>query len=96
MTGGKHVILAPPSETSRLYHRRGLASDVVDLADDERLAAFPLAGEALTFEVDLHAGELLYVPLGWWLQATALDAGTSIAFTGFRWPNEGQGAFPQD
>ena len=96
VTGGKRMILAPPSETSRLYHRRGLASDVVDLADDERLAAFPLARGALTFEVDLEAGDVLFVPRGWWRLATALDTGAAVAFTDFRWPNEGQGAFPQD
>jgi len=96
VSGAKKVILAPPSETSRLYHRQGLVSDVHDIADDDRLAAFPLAREALTFEVDLAAGELLFVPVGWWHQATALDDGAAVAFTNFRWPNEGQATYPQD
>ncbi len=94
--GAKRVVLVPPSETGRLYHRRGLVSDVVDIADEARLDAFPLAREAIAFEVDLQAGDLLFVPLGWWHQSTALDTGAAASFTDFRWPNEGQGAFPQD
>lgn len=96
VAGQKRVILAPPSETGRLYHRRGLVSEVVDIADEERLAVFPLARDAMTFDVDLQAGDLLFVPLGWWNQSTALDTGAAASFTDFRWPNEGQAAYPQD
>ncbi|MFN3389871.1 MAG: cupin-like domain-containing protein, partial [Allosphingosinicella sp.] len=96
VSGAKLAILAPPSETGLLYHRRDLVSDVLDIADEERLAAFPLAREAMTFEVDLQAGDVLFLPIGWWHQTTALDAGAAVAFTDFRWPNEGQAAFPKD
>lgn len=94
--GSKFLILAPPSEAARLYHRRDFVSDVVDIADEERLRAFPLARSAMTFEVELQAGDALFVPLGWWHQATALDSGEAVAFTAFRWPNERQDMFPQD
>ncbi|MFN3727212.1 MAG: DUF6065 family protein [Allosphingosinicella sp.] len=96
VSGAKLAILAPPSETGLLYHRRDLVSDVLDIADEERLAAFRLARAAMTFEVDLQAGDVLFLPLGWWHQATSLDEGAAIAFTDFRWPNEGQAAFPKD
>lgn len=96
VSGAKRVVLAPPSETARLYHRHGLVSDVQDIADEERLAAYPLARDAMTFELDLRAGELLFVPLGWWHQTTALEEGAAVAFTNFRWPNEGQATYPKD
>ncbi|WP_166041321.1 DUF6065 family protein [Sphingosinicella sp. YJ22] len=95
LEGAKRVILAPPSETGRLDHRRGFASEMVDVTDDARLAAFPAARDSMTFEVDLETGDLLFVPRGWWHQATALDSGAAVAFTGFHWPNEGQADFPQ-
>jgi hypothetical protein len=34
------------------------------------------------------AGEILFVPLGWWHQVKALDFSMTITYTNFVWPND--------
>lgn len=94
LVGARQIILLPPSATGRLYAADGLTSAVEDIMDEERLARFPLAGGAETHEIVLAAGEILYLPVGWWWQATALDDGAAVAYADFRWPNAGHAAFP--
>ena len=94
--GSKRLVLLPPSETPRLYNRRHVFSDVHDITDPDRLDRYPLARDAISFEVDLEAGDLLFIPLGWWHQVTALDFSVTLTYTDFRWPNEGHRSFPAD
>jgi len=96
IVGAKRVILLPPSETPRLYNHRHVFSAVHDITDEGQLARYPLARGAELVEVDLAAGDLLYVPLGWWHQVTALDFSVTLTYTNFRWPNEGSDSFPED
>jgi hypothetical protein len=92
--GSKRIVLVPPSESSKLYNSAHVFSDVHDITDPERLKQFPLAAEARSYEVDLEEGELLYIPLGWWHQVTALDFSVTLTYTNFRWPNLGHDSFP--
>jgi hypothetical protein len=39
---------------------------------------------------------LLFVPIGWWHQVTALDFSVTLTYTNFRWPNRGRESFPAD
>jgi hypothetical protein len=94
VTGSKRVVLAPPAETQRLYNQQGTHSGVRDTTDEARLNLYPLARAARTFEVDLEAGDLLFVPIGWWHQVTALDFSVTLAYANFRWPNRGRESFP--
>jgi hypothetical protein len=94
VAGSKRVVLAPPAEAQRLYNQQGTHSAVRDMTDEARLNLFPLARAARTYEVDLEAGDLLFVPIGWWHQVTALDFSVTLAHANFRWPNRGRESFP--
>ncbi len=96
LVGTKELLLAPPSETPKLAHRRHVFSDVRDLTDAARLAAYPAAREARTFAVTLAPGDLLYVPIGWWHQVRARDFSVTMTWTNFRWPNAGWETYPAD
>jgi hypothetical protein len=96
VTGEKHVILLPPSETQRLYNHRHVFSEVHDITDEMQLNPYPLARGAHMFEVELRAGDALFVPIGWWHQVTALDFSVTLTYTNFRWPNFGHADFPAD
>jgi ribosomal protein L16 Arg81 hydroxylase len=95
VVGTKKVIMSPPSQTQRLYNYRHVFSAVHDITDEGQLARYPLARGAQTIEIDLHAGEILFVPIGWWHQVTALDFSVTLTHTNFRWPNEGHESFPR-
>ncbi len=96
VVGSKHVILLPPSETQRLYNHKHVFSAVHDITDEGQLQRFPLARDAQSFEVELGAGDLLFVPIGWWHQVTATDFSVTLTHTNFRWPNEGHQDYPSD
>ena len=96
VVGTKQLILAPPSETWRLAHQRHVFSEVHDLTDPERLARYSLAEEARTFDVELAAGDLLYIPVGWWHQVTSLEFSVMLTYTNFRWANDAYATFPAD
>jgi hypothetical protein len=94
VAGAKRVVMAPPAETQRLYNQRDTFSAVRDITDEAQLNLYPLARAARTYEVDLEAGDLLFVPIGWWHQVTALDFSVTLTYTNFRWPNRGRESFP--
>lgn len=96
VVGTKDILLAPPSETPRLYNRRHVFSEVHDLADAARLEAFPLARNVRPLAVTLNPGDLLYVPVGWWHQVRARDFSVTLTYTNFRWPNDAWESFPAD
>ncbi|GGE84090.1 DUF6065 family protein [Sphingomonas prati] len=94
VTGAKRILLLPPSETGKLYNSKHVFSDVHDIADEAMLARYPLARDARVFEVDLMAGELLYIPVGWWHQVTSLDFSVMLTYTNFIWTNDPYRSFP--
>ena len=96
ITGSQRIILLPPAETQRLYNHQHVFSAVHDITDEGRLAQHPLARGAEALEVDLDAGDILYVPVGWWHQVTALDFSVTLTHTNFRWPNDGAANYPKD
>jgi hypothetical protein len=93
VVGRKRLLLAPPGYTSRLYNRQHVFSDVQDL---ERFDAslFPDLAGVHVYPVELEPGEALFVPLGWWHQARALDFSVTLTFTNFRWPNDASQGYP--
>lgn len=95
-TGTKELLIAPPTDTERLYNRRHVFSEVHDLDDPARLDAWPLAREVQPARVTLHAGDMLFVPVGWWHQVRALTFSVTLTFTNFHWPNDAWEGFPAD
>jgi len=73
--GRKRIWLAPPHHGEFLYPREanallfGSPFDP-DAPDDER---YPLARQAALVEVVVEAGDMLYVPAGWYHQVRSLD-----------------------
>ena len=96
VVGSKRFIMLPPSETPLLSNYRHVFSAVHDIADEDALARHPRARDAVTYEFDLEAGELLFIPIGWWHQVTALDFSVSFTHTDFNWKNDFYQSFPTD
>jgi hypothetical protein len=94
IVGRKQVIVAPPSETSRLYNHVHVFSQVGDLqaVDPER---FPEVAQARLYEVVLEPGDVLFLPIGWWHQVRALDFSVTSTFTNFLWRNDWALTFPR-
>jgi hypothetical protein len=96
VVGQKRCILVPPSDSRYLYNHRHVFSAVHDIMDDERLEQFPLARNAVPYEAELEAGQVLFIPIGWWHQVTALDFSVSYTYTDFIWRNAFHEDFPSD
>lgn len=96
VVGAKKFILLPPSETQKMCNHRHVFSAVHDIRDETMLRTYPQAREAISYEVELSAGELLFIPIGWWHQVTSLDFSVSFTFTDFRWKNDFYDSFPRD
>lgn len=94
VTGTKRIVLLPPSETPHLANTRHVFSDVHDVTDPAMLARYPAAATARRFDFDLQAGELLFIPIGWWHQVRATSFSTMLTFTDFLWPNDASESFP--
>ncbi len=95
VTGTKSIILIPPSQSRHLAHVRHVFSDVRDVTDAAQLARYPAARDVLRYEIALTAGDLLFIPIGWWHQVRADSFSTMLTYTNFLWPNEGHSAYPQ-
>jgi len=94
VTGSKQIVLVPPSQTGKMAHGRHVFSEVHDITDPRRLAAYPLAREALRYEVVLGPGDLLFIPIGWWHQVRSESFSTMLTYTNFLWPNAGYESYP--
>jgi hypothetical protein len=93
IAGRRRILLLPPSEVGRLYEDDAGASRIVDLESDT--TAFTKLSGARAYAVELVAGDILYVPLGWWRQDRALDDAVAITFSNFHWSNDAAEAFPR-
>jgi lysine-specific demethylase 8/hypoxia-inducible factor 1-alpha inhibitor (HIF hydroxylase) len=93
--GSKRVVLFPPSQLYNVYpfpiHRhltKGLKSRSTYsqvYPDRPDLQAFPKFQQALQHrhEVTLQAGELLFIPSGWWHEVTAIGDGMVCSINRF-------------
>jgi hypothetical protein len=78
--GRKRVWLANPLEPTLLSTARG----VFNTCDPSR----PPVGdqsEVRWLTADIHPGDAVFFPVGWWHQVVALDASISVSLGGFRW-----------
>lgn len=95
-SGRSSVKLAAPAEAARMYCRDGRYSDIPDF-ESEALdrVRFPLAASVRLYDVALEAGDILFVPMGWWHQVRTLDLGIAAVLVNFRWPNDFEERFPR-
>ncbi len=93
--GRQRVKLVPAAQVGRLAEDGGGFSAIADL-DDPTLSfqAHPRLKGLRVYDLELAAGEALFAPVGWWLQARAADLSVSVAFANFRWPNDAAAAYP--
>jgi hypothetical protein len=81
--GRKRFVIYPPAQRRYLYpyppwSRMAVLSRVNPEAPD--LQRFPLFAKTRPVGCILHAGELLFLPSGWWHQVRALDESVSMSF----------------
>lgn len=80
VVGEKRVVMAPPDSLEMLESARGVYNNRntdAELVDIEGLLT-----------VDLHPGEALFIPTGWWHRVDASKLSMSVSIRKFAWPNE--------
>lgn len=82
VVGSKRFLMFSPANTSLLYNFQGVFSEVDCLNPD--LKKYPAYAAAHQISCDLHAGEALFIPSGWWHHVQALSASISVSFTNLR------------
>lgn len=80
--GRKRVRLAPPESLALLALARGVYSHW-----DPHSADDPGAPERL-IEIEVDAGDALFIPAGWWHQVDALTPSITVTALGFVFPND--------
>ena len=88
--------MAAPGETPRLYNDHHVYSRVRDLTEPDILARFPRLDGLHIHRLTLTPGDVLFIPVGWWHQVTALDFSVTITHTNFLWPNDAYADYPAD
>lgn len=84
LMGKKHITLFPPSESANLYpavdDSLPHCSRINIFYPD--LSSFPLYMNAIKSksEFDLHPGDMLYIPIGWWHAVESVETSASINF----------------
>lgn len=94
IVGTKRFILAPPSETPNLYNDHHVYSAIQDIAKPSAVKEFPRLDGVTAYELILHPGDVLFIPVTWWHQVEALEFSVSISHTNFLWENDAYKDFP--
>lgn len=94
IVGRKRLTILPASEVGRLYNHPHVFSEVADLEAELDLVRYPRLAGARAYPVTLEPGEVLFMPLAWWHQVTALDFSVTLTYTNFLWPNDGHVGYP--
>jgi hypothetical protein len=92
--GRKRLLLVAPSETPRLYNDRHVYSRVRDLAEPGVVARFPRLDGLQVHQVVMNAGDVLFIPIGWWHQVASLDPSVTFTHTNFHWANDFHASYP--
>ena len=85
VAGRKRFRLIPPEYRRYLYNNIGVFSDVDCESPD--LARHPEFRHARVADIILEPGQALFMPVGWWHHARALDVSMTVTFTNFIHPN---------
>lgn len=84
--GRKRFRLYPATQVPYVYNRKWVFSPVDPL--EPAPSAYPLFERATVLDVTVDAGDLLYIPIGWWHHVSGETASISISLTNLdRMPN---------
>jgi hypothetical protein len=84
--GTKRISLFPPFELLLLRHAKDGVHSEID-AERPDLEAVPDFADITRYDVELTAGEGLFIPVGWWHHVRALTPSVSLSVTHFRAEN---------
>ena len=86
LEGVKEYIAFPPAQTPFMYAGDGGADDenksAIDNIETPDLKRFPLFTQASGVRFNLHPGEALFVPAGWWHTARILSPSITVSING--------------
>ncbi len=82
--GVKEYLVFAPDQTPFLYEGPGGLKNksLIDNIEAPDLARFPLCVEATGTRVELHPGEMLYIPAGWWHTVRILTPSITVSCDG--------------
>jgi Cupin-like domain len=83
--GRKRVTLASSTQTPKMRNFRHCFST---FGGDAALAGAAEHERPATVVCDLHPGEMLFIPVGWWRHVEGLDLTIGLSFTGFARDND--------
>jgi len=83
--GKKRIKLIPSSALHRVYNHESFFSEVD--CENPDLEKYPLFENIPMAEVELNAGEALFLPVGWWHHVRAIETSINVSFTNFVFPN---------
>ena len=89
--GTKKVTLIPAWQVPWLYNDLHVYSEV-DFPNFD-LKKHPLMQHVTPVEVNIEAGDALFIPIGWWHCVNGLEKSISISFTNFNAPNNYSASF---
>jgi tetratricopeptide (TPR) repeat protein len=96
IVGRKRLKLVPPADLGLFYNHRGFLSDIPDLDDPASRTLDPLLAGTRVYDVVLEAGEIIFVPLGWWHQVKSLEFSVTVSYRNFQWPNDYADGYPYE
>jgi histone arginine demethylase JMJD6 len=85
--GDKEYIVFGPDQTEFMYPRDGGNLSEIDDVLEPDLEKFPLYDRAEGVRFQLHPGETLFVPSGWWHTARILNPSVTVSINGLNRPN---------
>ncbi|MDN5863892.1 MAG: cupin-like domain-containing protein [Gammaproteobacteria bacterium] len=87
--GVKEYLALAPDQATFVYPQTGEARNRsrIDNIEKPDLAAFPLFGEATGYRFELHPGETLFVPSGWWHTARIVSTSVTVSINTANAPN---------
>ena len=77
--GVKQYLFFPPQQTHLLYPGKARTSSLLDDVEHPDLTRFPLFAQATPIRCELHPGETLFVPGGWWHTARILSPSITVS-----------------
>ena len=77
--GVKQYLFFPPQQSHLLYPGKARTSSLLDDVEHPDLTRFPLFAQATPIRCELHPGETLFVPGGWWHTARILSPSITVS-----------------